>query len=234
MNRLTILLGILALGLVFLILNHDSGRTFGIMNDDFGRLVSLGAVGALIAAGLLQSRRQHIGESLRQFGIWVLIILVLVSGYLYRGDLQSFGNRLTGGLIPGRAAVFTDNEGIQEVVLHKVLNGHFETPVTVNGESVQMLVDTGASRVALSYEDAQTLGLNPEKLAYTQSILTANGEARAAPVTLAEVAIGPIVRKDIKAMVTEEGKLDQSLLGMSFLSTLDFLQMQTDELRLRD
>ena len=233
MTRLTILLGILAVGLVFLILNHDSGRTFGIMNDDFGRLVTLGAIAAMFATGIVQSRR-HIGQSLRQFGIWVLIILVLVSGYLYRNDLQSFGNRLVAGLVPGRAAVFTDNEGIQEVVLHKVLNGHFETPVTVNGATVQMLVDTGASRVALSYEDAETLGLNPASLAFTQRVSTANGEARAAPVTLAEVAIGPIVRNNIQAMVTEEGKLDQSLLGMSFLSTLDLLQMQTDELRLRD
>ncbi|WP_438747892.1 TIGR02281 family clan AA aspartic protease [Pararhizobium sp. O133] len=233
MNKLTILLVILAAGLALLILNHDSGQTFGIMNDDFGRLVTLGAIAAMIGAGVVQSRRD-IGQSLRQFGIWVLITLLLVSGYLYRHDLQSFGNRLAGGLIPGRAAVFTDSEGIQEVVLHKVMNGHFEANVAVNGVSVQMLVDTGASRVALSYEDARTLGLNPETLSFTQSVLTANGEARAAPVTLAEVAIGPIVRKDIKAMVTEEGKLDQSLLGMSFLSTLDFLQMQTDELRLRD
>jgi aspartyl protease family protein len=233
MTRLTILLGILAVGLVFLILNHDSGRTFGIMNDDFGRLVTLGAIAAMFATGIVQSRR-HIGQSLRQFGIWVLIILVLVSGYLYRNDLQSFGNRLAAGLIPGRAAVFTDSEGVQEVVLHKVLNGHFETPVTVNGETVQMLVDTGASRVALSYNDAETLGLDPASLAFTQTISTANGEARAAPVTLKEVAIGPIVRNDVKAMVTQQGMLDQSLLGMSFLSTLDFLQMQTDELRLRD
>ncbi|URK87602.1 TIGR02281 family clan AA aspartic protease [Rhizobium sp. RCAM05350] len=234
MTRLTILLGILAVGLVFLILNHDGGRTFGIMNDDFGRLVTLGAIAAMFATGIVQSRR-HIGQSLRQFGIWVLIILVLVSGYLYRNDLQSFGNRLVAGLIPGRAAVFTDNEGIQEVVLHKVLNGHFETPVTVNGATVQMLVDTGASRIALSYEDAETLGLNPASLAFTQTVSTANGESpRSACDARAEVAIGPIVRNDIKAMVTEEGKLDQSLLGMSFLSTLDFLQMQTDELRLRD
>lgn len=233
MNRLTILFAILAAGLVLLILNHDSGRTFGIVNDDFGHLVTLSAIAALFGAGILQSRR-HFGESMRQFGIWLLIILVLVSGYLYRYDLQSFGNRLAGGLIPGRAAVFTDSEGIQEVVLHKVLNGHFEANVAVNGVSVQMLVDTGASRVALSYEDAEKLGLAPETLAYTQSILTANGEARAAPVTLAEVSIGPIVRKDVKAMVTQQGMLEQSLLGMSFLSTLDFLQMQTDELRLRD
>ncbi|KQS98097.1 MULTISPECIES: TIGR02281 family clan AA aspartic protease [unclassified Rhizobium] len=233
MNKLTILFTILAVGLVFLILNHDSGRTFGIVNDDFGHLVTLSAIAAMFGAGILQSRR-HFGESMRQLGIWVLIILVLVSGYLYRTDLQSFGNRLAGGLIPGRAAVFTDSEGIQEVVLHKVLNGHFEANVAVNGVSVQMLVDTGASRVALSYDDAEKLGLAPETLSYTQSILTANGEARAAPVTLAEVSIGPIVRKDVKAMVTQQGMLDQSLLGMSFLSTLDFLQMQTDELRLRD
>jgi len=233
MNKLTILLGILAVGLVFLILNHDSGRTFGIMNDDFGRLVSLGAIGALVAAGLVRSRR-NFGQNLRQFAIWVLIILALAAAYLYRNDLQSFGDRLAGGLIPGRATVFVDNEGRQEVVLHKVLNGHFETPVTINGESVQMLVDTGASTVALSYEDAEKLGLNPAGLTYTQTVLTANGTARAAPVTLAEVAIGPIVRNNIRASIAEEGKLDQSLLGMSFLSTLGFLQMQTDELRLRD
>lgn len=233
MTRLTVLLGILGVGLVFLILNHDSGRTFGIMNDDFGRLVALGAIAAMISTGIVQSRR-HLGESLRQFAVWVLIILVLVAGYLYRYDLQSFGNRMTAGLIPGRAAVFTDNEGIQEVVLNKGMSGHFEASVAVNGETVRMLVDTGASTVALSYEDAEKLGLNPADLTYSQTVLTANGPARAAPVTLAEVAIGPIVRNNIRATVAEEGRLDQSLLGMTFLSTLDLLQMQTDELRLRD
>ena len=233
MTRLTVLLGILGVGLVFLILNHDSGRTFGIMNDDFGRLVALGAIAAMISTGIVQSRR-HLGESLRQFAVWVLIILVLVAAYLYRYDLQSFGSRMTAGLIPGRAAVFTDNEGIQEVVLNKGMSGHFEASVAVNGETVRMLVDTGASTVALSYEDAEKLGLNPADLTYSQTVLTANGPARAAPVTLAEVAIGPIVRNDIRATVAEEGRLDQSLLGMTFLSTLDLLQMQTDELRLRD
>ena len=233
MNRLAILLAILGVGLVLLILNHDSGHSFGIMNDDFGRLVALGAIAAMIGTGVVQSRR-HFGQSLRQFGIWVLIVLVLVSAYLYRGELEAFGNRLAGGLVPGRATIVTDADGSREVVLHKGMDDHFETSVAVNGESVRMLVDTGASRVVLSYEDAVTLGLDPANLAYTQVVLTANGKARAAPVTLAEVAIGPIVRRDVRAMVTEQDKLDQSLLGMSFLSTLGSLQMQTDELRLRD
>ncbi|WP_275783020.1 retropepsin-like aspartic protease family protein [Pararhizobium gei] len=233
MRLLVVLLGVLAVGLIFLILNHDSGRTFGIVNDDFGRLLTLGALGVLLSAGIVRSRRT-IGESLLQFAIWALIVLALVTAYLYRSDLESFGSRLAAGLVPGRATVFTDNEGIQEVVLHKVMNGHFETPVEIDGKTVPMLVDTGASTVALSYEDAETLGLDPASLAFTQTVMTANGMALAAPVTLARVSIGPIVRTDVRATVAEEGKLDQSLLGMSFLSTLDFLQMQTDELRLRD
>ena len=114
--RLYILLGILAVGLAALILNHDSGRTMGMDNNDFGRLVTLSAIATMMAAGALAGRRQ-IGDSLRQAGIWLLIILVLVTGYLYRFDLQEIGNRLTAGLIPGRAVVTTNAGGEQILVL---------------------------------------------------------------------------------------------------------------------
>ena len=233
MKLFYLLLGILAAGLILLILNHDGGRWLGIENNDFERLVSLSAIAVMLAAGVLHNRFSF-GQTLRQIMIWLVIILALAAGYIYRNDLSNIGDRLAGGLIPGRMSVFTDSEGQQEVVLHKVLNGHFESPVTINGETVHMLVDTGASTVAISWDDAEKLGLKPETLDFTQTVMTANGNARAAPVTLSEVAIGPIVRQDIRASVAEKGKLDQSLLGMSFLSTLDFLQMQTDELRLRD
>ncbi|KQS72805.1 aspartic protease [Rhizobium sp. Leaf371] len=232
MNRLTVALGILGLGLVLLLVNQESGRTLGLANDSFASLVGMTALLTVFAAGIWRSR--NLSESVRQFALWVLIFLAVVTAYLYRGELESYWARLSGGLMPGRAAVFTDNEGYQEVVLHKVMNGHFEANVAINGSSVQMLVDTGASTIALSYADAKSLGLDPANLAYTQRLMTANGEARGAPVTLAEVAIGPIVRNDVRATVAEDGKLDQSLLGMSFLSTLDMMQMKTDELRLRD
>lgn len=233
MNRLTIALSVLGLGLALLILNHDSGQTLGLPNGSFAHLVTLSALLVLFAAGIWRSRR-GLSDSLRMIAIWLVIFLAVITAYLYRGEFGDYWARLSGGLMPGRAAVFTDNEGYQEVVLHKVLNGHFEANVSINGGTVQMLVDTGASTVALSYEDAERLGLDPAKLAFNRRILTANGEARGAAVTLAEVAIGPIRRTDVRATVAEAGKLDQSLLGMSFLSTLDFLQMQTDELRLRD
>lgn len=231
--KLYILLGILAVGLVLLIINHDGGRTLGIANDDFGQLVSLSAIGAMIAAGMLASRRQW-GESLRQAAIWLLLILALATVYLYRFDLQQVGNRLTAGLIPGHAVVSTGAGGEQILVIHKGVSGHFETNVTIDGTTLRMLVDTGASSVVLSYEDAMRLGIDPDNLVFSIDVSTANGRARAAPVTLREVAIGPILRGTIRGMVTEQGRLDQSLLGMSFLETLGSIEITRDELRLKD
>lgn len=233
MTRLLILLSILAIGLLLLIVNHDVGRTFGLANDDFGQLVSLGAIATLLSAGIWQSRRRF-GEGARQAAIWLLIVLALVSAYVYRFEFQGFGNRVLSGLMPGRATVITDSEGRQEVVLQKMINGHFETNAAVNGKEINMLVDTGASSIALTYEDAERIGLDPENLSYIVTVMTANGRAQAAPVMLQEISVGPITRRNIGATVAAKGRLDQSLLGMSFLSTLEMLQMRTDELRLRD
>ncbi|NRP74075.1 hypothetical protein ILFOPFJJ_04996 [Ensifer psoraleae] len=233
MNRLILLLAILAIGLALLIINHESGQTFGINNDDFGRLVALGALATLLSAGILRSRGR-LGEGLRQIFIWFLIALALVSVYVYRFELRSVGDRLLTGLMPGRAMVITDSEGQQEVVLQRRLDGQFAADARINGHGVSMLVDTGASSVALTYEDAERIGLDPANLSYTVTVMTANGRALAAPVILSDIAIGPIERRNIRAMVAAEGRLDRSLLGMSFISTLDFLQMRADELRLRD
>lgn len=233
MARLVFALAILGFGLIVLILNNESGRSFGIDNDRFGEMITLLPFAALIGAGILASRRS-LGESTRQLLIWILIVLVLTTGYIYRGDLGAIGDRLMAGLFPGRAVVVTNATGEQQVILHKSMGGHFEASVEVNGTSLPMLVDTGASSVALSWEDAIRVGIDPEALTFSRTILTANGTAQAAPVRLKSMAIGPIHRENVAAMVTERGKLGQSLLGMSFIETLDALEMRADELRLRD
>ncbi len=233
MNRLAIFLLILALGLAVLVYNHDSGRVLGMNTNDFGRMVYLLPIALMLSAGVWASRRSA-GETMRNLMIWLVIILALATVYLYRQDLLGVGNRLLAGLVPGHAVVVTTSEGGSEIILHKLLNGHFEADVSVNGQTIQMLVDTGASMVALSHADAERIGIIPENLNYSMTVMTANGRTRAAPVTLDRVAIGPIVRTDVAASVAEDGKLDQSLLGMSFLETLGSLQIQTDELRMRD
>jgi aspartyl protease family protein len=233
MNRLNLALVIIGIGLALLLFNNSAGTTFGMDNDDFARVVYLVPIALVMSAGIWASRHTA-SQSLRYLLIWLVIILGLSAAYVYRNDASAVGNRLLAGLVPGHAVVVTTSEGGQEVILHKLLNGHFEAKVAIDGKPVEMLVDTGATTVALSREDAERIGIDPESLTYSMTVLTANGRARAAPVNLGSIEIGPIRRQDIEALVAEDGKLDQSLLGMSFLETLGSMQMQTDELRLRD
>lgn len=234
MNGLTFVLLVLGAGLALLVFNHDSGQTFGMANEDFGRMIYLLPIAGLLSVGVLAGRRGNMSQILSYIAIWLVIIMALVAAYLYRSDLQSVGARLSAGLMPGSAVEVTTNNGASEVIIHRGMGGHFQAPATVNGQPVSMLVDTGASAVVLSFDDAERLGIDPRNLAYTINVQTANGRAVAAPVRLEEVAIGPITRRDVRAMVTERGRLEQSLLGMSFLSTLSSLQIRTDELRLTD
>ncbi|MBB3963195.1 MULTISPECIES: TIGR02281 family clan AA aspartic protease [Rhizobium] len=233
MNRLTIGLGGLGIGLLILLFNSDSPRILGVRTDDFGRMLYLLPIALMLAAGIW-GRRISVGETMRHMMIWLVLILGLATAYLYRYDALSVGNRLLAGLIPGRAVVTTTSDGSKEVILYKLQNGHFEADVQINGQTISMLVDTGASMIALSRQDAERVGIIPDNLTYSMSVTTANGRTQAAPVTLSEVAIGPIVRNNIAGSVAEDGRLDQSLLGMSFLGTLGSLQMQPDELRMRD
>ncbi len=164
---LMIVLAILGAGLALLIFNNDAGQTFGFANDDFAHLVQLSAIAILLSAGVLAGRRGKTSEVLRNIVIWLVVALVLVAGYVYRDDFRSIGARVTAGLIPGSPMVMTTSEGGSEVVLYRARNGHFQAQVSVDGKTIPMLVDTGASSIVLSWRDAQAIGLDPSKLDFT-------------------------------------------------------------------
>lgn len=119
-----------------------------------------------------------------------------------------------------------------DVSLRRAANGHFYLDVDVNGTSVKMLADTGASLVVLGEQDAESVGLDPDGLDYAHAVQTANGRAEAALVVLDELRVGSIVRHDVRALVTRG--LPGSLLGMSFFNTLSQVSMEADELVLKD
>jgi aspartyl protease family protein len=106
--------------------------------------------------------------------------------------------------------------------------GHVVLDAAVNGAPVRMLVDTGASLVALTPADARAAGINPTSLAFSGHVQTANGTARMAPVTLREIRIGQLSIYDVPASVLEH--LNVSLLGMSFLSRLQGYEMRDGKL----
>ncbi len=133
--------------------------------------------------------------------------------------------------------------GIQTVAVHappapneniyrRARDGHFYVDADVNGARIRFLVDTGATYVALSPDDARSAGLRVFESDYTAQTNTANGVARVAPVTLRQVELDQLQLFDVRAVVLEK-PMPVSLLGMSFLSRLQSYETRSDELVLR-
>lgn len=102
--------------------------------------------------------------------------------------------------------------------------GHFSLTATVNSAPTRFVVDTGASLIALTLDDARAAGIGRSELVFNQLTQTANGPVRFAPVMLREVRIGQLSIENVAAAVIEN--LDQSLLGMSFLKRLKSFEMR--------
>jgi aspartyl protease family protein len=112
--------------------------------------------------------------------------------------------------------------------------GQYEASIEINGRAVDTLVDTGATYVTLSYEDAARAGIYPRDADFTWRSQTANGTTRNAPVMLDRLQIGSIMVRNVQAVVAEPGRLHVSLLGMSFLQKLRKFEIRSGKLLLQD
>lgn len=113
-------------------------------------------------------------------------------------------------------------------------NGHFYAKADLNGRTISVLVDTGASAVALTYEDAQRAGIYVSDGDFTGRSQTANGVGRYAPVTIDQIAIGSVIVQNVQGVVLERGKSSVTLLGMSFLGKLSRTEMRNGVLVLEN
>jgi len=110
--------------------------------------------------------------------------------------------------------------------------GHFNATFRINGKSVDGLVDTGASMVAINETIARRLGYGANSLDFKYAISTANGRTMAAYVKLDRVEIGAIRVQGVDAMVLKDNALGNMLVGMSFLKQLSSFKVSGGELRL--
>jgi aspartyl protease family protein len=224
---------ILALGAMMLVSN-ESGMIAGLDATTFGYMASLLALLVYIAGGVMTRYGGGAAAMARDAVTWLALGLGLVTLYAYKDELTPIAARVVGELLPGTAmTVETSAGGLTEVKIRKRLDGHFTAKVDVNGKPVTMIVDTGASSIVLTPEDAKKAGIDPEKLTYRVPVLTANGRTVAARIRLDEVSIGPLDRTKVEALVARPGALTQSLLGMSFLSRLRSYEFSGDFLTLR-
>jgi aspartyl protease family protein len=123
-------------------------------------------------------------------------------------------------------------DGDQEMVVEAGSNGHFTVDAWIDGAEIPFMIDTGASTVVLSSDDASRLGFYPGDLDYNAVFATANGEVRAALVTIREIRIGALELDDVEAAVIQ-GPMGMSLLGMTALDRLAGYAVEGDRMILR-
>ena len=219
--RLLLLAGLAGLALVLLL----SAFPPVAWRDGAGTdLVRYGLIGLVLLVSAAAARRSLLSMA-GGLVIWSLIALLLIALYAYRVELGAIWQRVAGELLPTRGQEGTGGS----VSFARSSDQHFRIDALVNGQPVRFLLDTGASSVVLTRADAQRLGFDADRLAYTQLFQTANGTVRAAPVRLKEIRIGPIAFEDLPASVNE-GELGQSLLGMRLLERFSSIEIRNDRL----
>ena len=168
------------------------------------------------------------GSVLRWVLLWCIVAVLCVvlwdrGGYWSTlAPTRDGASRAAGAARPAADPVFNT------LVYPANERGHVLVDAVINGASVRLLVDTGASLVTLTPEDARAAGITPADLIFNHRVRTANGVARMAPVTLREIRIGQLAVDDVPAAVMEN--LSVSLLGMSFLNRLQSYEMRNGKL----
>lgn len=208
--------------------------------DELARLSSGIALLIVIGGSVFLGQRGQASLILKQALAWIAIGMSLVVFYTYRADIARVGARVLGELVPGipyQAQALArsgsgGSDGIIAVTANQ--NGQFDIEALVNGTSVRLLADTGATLVVLTHDDALRVGIDVEALRYNIPVQTANGVAKNALVHLQDITIGSITIPNIRALIAKPGQLDTSLLGMSFLARLNSFQIGGDQLVMRN
>ncbi|MCH8953255.1 MAG: TIGR02281 family clan AA aspartic protease [Proteobacteria bacterium] len=188
--------------------------------DAQARLFYLALLGMALAGGVFYNYRDRLGTAAQHAAIWVLIFLGVTIAYGFKDQLAS-------QLYPGTAQPVDE----RTIALRRADDGHFYARVRVNGAEIRFMVDTGATNLVLSQQDARRIGLAMDNLNYVLPVSTANGTVYGAGVVLERVKLGGFVDTDVRAMVNG-GRMSVSLLGMSYLDRFRRFSVEGDRLLL--
>ncbi len=188
--------------------------------DTIGRLIYLLLLGLVVGGWFFAQNRQKLNKTLQQAVLWLFLFAGAVILYGLRNDLRR-------GLVPHQAQQISASE----IVLTRAADRHFYATLQINGRPILFVIDTGATNMVLSKQDARRVGINPDALVYFSTAQTANGEVRTARVTLDIVQLGSFIDRNVTAWVND-GQMNGSLLGMSYLSRFSKLEISGDKMTL--
>lgn len=211
-------------GIAILVLADLTGLVTGIGPERFATIVALVAI-LIFCGGAAFSG--NVQRDLRNIVAWAGIGIVLIAGYAFREELRPVWTRIAGELNPSRPQVSG-----ADVVLRRGVDGHFHARTLVNGTALELMVDTGATRVSLTRAEAEAAGIDIGALKFVIPVQTANGEVLMAGTTLDTVEIEGLRVNGVKAFVAPGGGLSGGVLGMSFLEALSGYSVRADTLTL--
>tara|TARA_R110002124_G_scaffold141111_1_gene305522 strand:- start:183 stop:815 length:633 start_codon:yes stop_codon:yes gene_type:complete len=188
--------------------------------DTTANLIYLVLLGCAVGGWFLMQNRNGMGKMLQQAMIWGFIFLGVVAGYGLWSDVQ---RQTTGGQML--------QLGSGQITVPRQPDGHYYLTLALNGENIRFVVDTGATDMVLTREDAARAGLDVDALNFVGTANTANGTVRTAPVRLNTVRLGDITDTDVYASVNG-GQMEGSLLGMGYLERWGRIEISGGELRL--
>lgn len=219
-----VLLAAVAAG-IWLLFHAFPERSFS--GYDSAQLAYSFALLAMVSSGVVMSRRFKLAESLRNIAIWSAVAAVLVVGYLYQDVFSDIAMRLRGDVLPAEPQSI--NAGT--VALSETEGGDYYAVGEVDGVRIRFAVDTGASDIVLSPEDAQRAGIDLTALDYDRETMTANGIGHTARVMVDSLGVGPIRFSNVSVAVNQ-APMDSSLLGMAFLRRLKSFEFKQHKLYL--
>ena len=182
-------------------------------STEFGNLAYLILLGGVLVFWLFVQNRDSLGKTAQAAAAWGLIFLGTIAAFGLWDDIRH--------TVAPRQAVFADQG---QVVLPRAPDGHYYVTLDLDGTPVDFVVDTGASGIVLTREDAARAGVNPGQLHFYTQAMTANGPVQTAPVELGTLTLGPFTDTGVRAYVND-GEMQQSLLGMSYLQRFARLEI---------
>jgi len=219
---------IIAVGLMAVFLRPDTQLIDIVLKAD---MIWAGG-GALLLIGILLGRfsaRWPTSENTLKMAGLGLIVTSLLALVEYSVEWQ----RSTA--LEQNQTVMLSAASVETMASHFVHanDGLFRTNAKVNGKPVEMLIDTGASVVLLTYETAQNIGVDMAALIFSEPVISAAGSLQIANITLDNLSIGKISISNVKAAVSPRGQGHTDLLGASFLLRLDSVVFTSDQVVLR-
>lgn len=181
--------------------------------DEIGRFAYIALIAFAVSGWLMADARKNLGQTMRNLLVWGFIFVGVIGAVGLWDDLKS-------DVIPRQLIV----DGGAKIELPISRDGHYYMTLEANGTPVRFVVDTGATDIVLTRQDAAMLGIDLDTLSFSSIARTANGVVQTAPTVLKTLAAGGVIDRNVRVVVNG-GEMDASLLGMRYLRAFSRIEI---------